>query len=105
MSHILQFGEVLEAADHLSAEEQEELIAILQRRMAHAARQRLVAEVEEARKEFAEGRCLPTTPEDLMREAVSLGTNPKFIDLIERSRARVRSEGTVSSEEMRRRFE
>ena len=38
-------------------------------------------------------------------EAVSLSNNPKFIALIERSRARQRSEGGISSEEMRRRLE
>lgn len=68
MANVLQFGEVLEAADHLSRDEQEELIGILQRRLTEASRQRLVAEVHEARQEFAEGRCVPTTPGDLMRE-------------------------------------
>ena len=38
-------------------------------------------------------------------ETVTLSTNPQFIDLIERSRARVRAEGGISSEEMRRRIE
>jgi antitoxin (DNA-binding transcriptional repressor) of toxin-antitoxin stability system len=37
-------------------------------------------------------------------ETVSLSSNRKFLELIERSRARVRAEGGVSSEEMRRRF-
>lgn len=68
MSQVLPFGEVLEAADRLSPDEQEELIAILHRRLAQAARQRLAAEVREARQEFAEGRCSPATPEELMRE-------------------------------------
>ena len=68
MAHVLQFGEVLEAADHLSQDEQEELIGILHRRLAQASRQRLVAEIKESRQEFAEGRCLPTTPSELMRE-------------------------------------
>lgn len=68
MAHTLQFGEVLEAADHLSHDEQEELIGILHRRLAQASRQRLVAEIQEARQEFAEGRCLLTTPSELMRE-------------------------------------
>ena len=68
MPHVLPFGEVLEAADHLSQDEQEELIAVLRRRLTQAARQRLAAEVREARQEFAEGRCLPATPEELMRE-------------------------------------
>ena len=58
MAHALPFGEVLEAADHLSHEEQELLIGILNRRLAHASRQRLVTEVKESRQEFAEGRCL-----------------------------------------------
>lgn len=38
-------------------------------------------------------------------ETVSLSTNPKFIELLERSRARGRKEGGISSEEMRRLFE
>jgi prevent-host-death family protein len=38
-------------------------------------------------------------------ETVALSTNPQFIQLIERSRARVRSEGGVSSAEMRRQFD
>ena len=37
-------------------------------------------------------------------ETVFLSTNRQFMELIERSRARVRSEGGVSSDEMRRRF-
>ena len=38
-------------------------------------------------------------------ETVSLSTNPQFLDLIERSRARVSDEGGVPSEEVRGRFE
>jgi hypothetical protein len=68
MTHALPFAEVLEAADHLSQDEQQELIDILNRRLAQAARQRLAEEVQEARQQFAEGRCLPATPEELMRE-------------------------------------
>jgi uncharacterized membrane-anchored protein YhcB (DUF1043 family) len=68
MTQALSFGEVLEAADHLSPDEQEELIAILQRRVAQEARRRLAAEVQEARRDFAEGRCSPTTADELMRE-------------------------------------
>ena len=37
-------------------------------------------------------------------ETVSLSTNPQFLELIERSRARQRAEGGISSEEMRRRL-
>ena len=38
-------------------------------------------------------------------ETVSLSNNPRFIALIERSRARQKSEGGISTEEMRRRLE
>ena len=40
--------------------------------------------------------------ENVDLETVGLSTNPKFIELIERSRARVRAEGGISAEEMRR---
>jgi hypothetical protein len=70
MMQILQFGEVLEAADHLSAEEQEELIAILQKRKALAARRQLVVDIQDAEREFAEGKCKPATPDEIMREVM-----------------------------------
>ena len=38
-------------------------------------------------------------------ETVSLSTNRQFLELIERSRSRVRDEGGVSGEEMQRRFD
>ena len=68
MTHNLQFAEVVEAADHLSLDEQQELIVILHRRLAQAARQRLAGEIQEARREFAEGRCVRATADELMRE-------------------------------------
>jgi hypothetical protein len=68
MTPMSPFAQVLEAADRLSPEEQEELVAILQRRLAQAARLRLAADIEQARKEFAAGQCTPTSPADLVRE-------------------------------------
>ena len=38
-------------------------------------------------------------------ETVALSTDFQFIELIERSRAHVRANGAIFSEEMRRRFE
>jgi hypothetical protein len=37
-------------------------------------------------------------------ETVALSTNRQSLDLIERSRSRVRTEGGISGEEIRRRF-
>jgi hypothetical protein len=68
MTQVLPFRDVVEAADRLSPEEQEELIGILHRRLAQARWERIAAEMEEARQEFADGRCSPTSPEDLMRK-------------------------------------
>ncbi len=68
MTDGMPFGEVLEAADQLSAEEQQTLIDILHRRLAQAGRRLLAAEIQESRREFAEGGCKPVTPEELMRE-------------------------------------
>ena len=42
--------------------------------------------------------------EDLDQEIASLSNNPQFLAIIERSRARHRAEGGISSEEMRRRL-
>jgi DNA-binding TFAR19-related protein (PDSD5 family) len=64
------FAQVLEAADQLSEDEQQELMAILRRRLADAARRRLVTDVEEARREFAEGHCSPTSAADLLGKIV-----------------------------------
>ncbi|NES25514.1 MAG: hypothetical protein F6K41_43125 [Symploca sp. SIO3E6] len=44
------------------------------------------------------------TLENVDMETISLSTNPKFIALIERSRARRRSEGGISSSQMRQRL-
>ncbi len=38
-------------------------------------------------------------------ETVSLSNNPEFLSLISRSRSRQKSEGGISSQEMRRRLE
>lgn len=71
MTQAMPFGDVLEAADQLSPEDQRALIAILRRRLAQAGRQRLVADVQESSQEFAAGNCRAVTPDELMREIAS----------------------------------
>lgn len=68
MENSAPFGEVLEAVGKLSPDEQETLLAIVRRRLAEQARKRVAQDVQEAREEFAQGRCEPTTVEDLMKE-------------------------------------
>jgi hypothetical protein len=65
------FAEILEAADQLPLEDQENLIDILQKRLRDGRRANLVKDVQEAQKEFVEGKCQPVTPEQLMEEILS----------------------------------
>jgi len=65
------FGEILEAADKLSLEEQEELIEVLSRRAADRRRDLLSRDVRNARKEFREGRITPATPDGILSEILS----------------------------------
>ena len=71
MEQPMPFGEVLDAIDKLSQEEQETLLDIVQRRIAERGRKQLAAEIREVRQEFAAGRCQPTTADELMKEILS----------------------------------
>ena len=71
MEQFVPFGEVLEAIDQLSLDEQETLLDIVQRRIVERGRKRLAAEIQEARQEFAAGGCHPATVDELMEEILS----------------------------------
>jgi hypothetical protein len=65
------FGEVLEAAEGLPLEDQENLAEILHRRVVERRREELVREVSEARQEYEDGVCHPVTPDDLLSEILA----------------------------------
>lgn len=71
MGNSVPFGEILEAADELPVEDQETLIAILKNRLRERRRAELLKDIQEAEKEFQEGKCRPVTPDELMREILS----------------------------------
>jgi len=71
MDQTVSFGNVLDAIDKLSLEEQETLMDIVQRRVTARSRKLLTAEIREARQEFAEGRCQAATTDELMKEVGS----------------------------------
>ncbi len=71
MEQTIPFEEVLEAIYELSLEEQETLLDILHRRLAEQSRKIVAAEIQEARKEFAEGRCQLSTAEEIMKDVLS----------------------------------
>jgi hypothetical protein len=65
------FGRVLEAVEQLTPEEQEDLAAIVQRRLIERRRQQILQDASDARQEFAELRCSPATVDELMDEILS----------------------------------
>ncbi len=65
------FAEILEAAEQLPLEDQENLIHILQNRLRDQKRTELVRDVQAAQQEFAQGQCQPLTPEQIMGEILS----------------------------------
>ncbi|MDJ0747024.1 MAG: hypothetical protein QNJ32_27280 [Xenococcaceae cyanobacterium MO_167.B27] len=67
----ISFAEILEAAEQLSLEDREDLIRILKNRLRDRKRADLVKDVREAQQEFAQGKCQPVTPEQLMKEILS----------------------------------
>ena len=71
MGQVLTFGEVLEAADQLSLEEQETLTDILHQRIREQRRQELAAEITAARQEFEAGISRAVTPDELMAEILA----------------------------------
>ncbi len=68
MARHIRFDELLEAVEALPEEEQAELVSVIRHRLAERGRKRVMEDVEQARKEFAEGKCSVTTPDDVMRE-------------------------------------
>ncbi|WP_347272319.1 hypothetical protein [Pseudanabaena sp. FACHB-1998] len=59
---------MLEAADRLQLEDQEDLIRILQNRLRDRCRAELIQDLQESQQEFALGECKPVTPAQLMEE-------------------------------------
>ena len=71
MDQQTHFGEVLEAVSTLSPDEQLTLVNIVARRLAEDGRRRVAASIDEARREFDEGHCQPTTIDNLINEIMS----------------------------------
>ncbi len=65
------FADILEAAEQLPLEDQENLIHILKNRLTEQKRVELVRDVQETEKEFTQGKCQSMTPEQIMEEILS----------------------------------
>jgi hypothetical protein len=69
MSQLIAFADILDAAEQLSADDQAELAAILNGRVAERGRELIAATVEQARREFDAGQCKPMSAAEIVREA------------------------------------
>lgn len=68
MQTTVSFGEVLEASDQLSLDEQHNLIEILQRRLRERRRVIIAKNIQAAKKEFEQGDCQSVTASEIMKD-------------------------------------
>lgn len=68
MAEALRFGEILEAADRLSDDEQETLLEVIGKRLAERRRTEIVEDVRRSRLEYERGEAREVTPDELMDE-------------------------------------
>ncbi len=66
-----RFDELLDAVEELPEDAQAQLVDVIRRRLAERGRQRVLQEVRQGRKDFADGKCSTSTPEELIREIES----------------------------------
>ena len=71
MKNMTSFGEVLEAADKMSLEDQETLVNILNRRMIDRRRAELAKDIKDANQEFQKDCCRLITPSEIVQEIES----------------------------------
>lgn len=67
----MHFGEVLDAADQLTVDEQENLVEVLHRRILERRREVLANDIREAGQEYEAGGCRPSTPDEIFNEILS----------------------------------
>lgn len=68
MIHKPAFDEVVEAVDRLSHEEQADLLRLIHHRLAEHGRQRVIADVSEAREDVLQGKAWPLQIEEFLRD-------------------------------------
>ena len=65
---MITFSEIVDAADHLSGDEQNALMELLRRRIAARNRESLARDVAEARAEFQGGRLRTASASEIIAE-------------------------------------
>jgi len=67
----MRFADLLDAVDELTTEEQAELVGIVRRRLIERQRDELAGEIQQARRDFQAGHCLPRTSDEILRDILS----------------------------------
>jgi len=62
------FAHALDVIESLTVDEQEDVLEVMQRRLAERRRAELIATVKQSRKEFAAGKCKPASVAAIMRQ-------------------------------------
>ena len=62
------FAHALDVIESLTVDEQEDVLEVMQRRLAERRRAELIATVKQSRKEFAAGNCKPASVAAIMRQ-------------------------------------
>ena len=71
MGKLATFADVVDAADHLTLDEQQTLLDLLKRRISEQERKQILQDVEDGRREYARGECRVATPEEIMKDVLS----------------------------------
>jgi hypothetical protein len=69
MASSSRFDDILEAIGNLPLEDQDAIIAIIERRRIAQRRAELAKDIEDARREFDAGALRPATPDEIMKDA------------------------------------
>ena len=62
------FAHTLDVIESLPVDEQEDVLEVMQRRLAERRRAEFIATVKQSRKEFAAGKCKPASVAAIMRQ-------------------------------------
>lgn len=71
MTQVMLLDELAEAVERLPDDDHEALFEKMKRRRAETGHARILATADEVRREYAEGKCVIATPEEIMAEALS----------------------------------
>ncbi len=68
MSQTIQFGQILEMIDHLSLDEQDDLINIIRHRQIEKRREEIADNIVQARQDYQQGKVFRGNVDDIIAE-------------------------------------